>query len=153
MNRATFTLVTGAAVAAPSMAAAQADALTVRIGAFLSESSALVMYATDQGFLKQAGINVEMTLFPSSGAIASGVLGGALDVGCSNLGAISHAHINGLPLSVLAPGSLYTSAAPTTLLTVAKTSPIQNAKDLSGKTIAVSTIRDTQQAAAMKWVA
>ena len=151
MNRATFTLVTGAALAAPAIASAQAET-TVRVGAFLAESSALVLYANDQGYLKQAGVNVEMTLFPSSGAITAAVLGGSLDIGCANLGSIAHAHINNLPISVIFPGSLYSSASPTTLLTVAKTSPIQNAKDLTGKTIAVSTIRDTQQGSAMRWV-
>lgn len=151
MNRATFTLVTGAALAAPTIASAQADSATVRVGCFLAESSALAIYAKEQGFLKQVGSNVELTLFPASSAITAGVLGGSLDIGCSNLGSISHAHVNGLPLSVIFPGSMYTSAAPTTLLCVSKTSPIQTAKDLNGKTIAVSTIRDTQQASVMKW--
>jgi NitT/TauT family transport system substrate-binding protein len=53
---------------------------------------------------------------------------------------------------MIAPGGLYTTAAPTTVLAVAKNSPLRDGKELNGKTVALSTLKDLQQASVMKWL-
>jgi NitT/TauT family transport system substrate-binding protein len=78
--------------------------------------------------------------------------GGALDMGCANVGAQANAHVKGLPFSMIAGGGNYSTNSPTTVLAVSKNSPLKTAKDLNGKTIGVSTLRDLQQASVMKWV-
>jgi NitT/TauT family transport system substrate-binding protein len=53
---------------------------------------------------------------------------------------------------MFAAGGNYSTNSPTTVLAVAKNAPFKIAKDLNGKTIGVSTLRDLQQASVMKWV-
>jgi NitT/TauT family transport system substrate-binding protein len=109
-------------------------------------------YAVERGFFKQAGLDVNLQAFSGGGAIAAALAGGALDVACANVGVLSNAHSRGIPISVIAPGGGYSSDSPTTVLAIAKNSPIASAKDLNGKTVALSTLRDLQQASVMKWV-
>ncbi|HEY5350347.1 MAG TPA: ABC transporter substrate-binding protein, partial [Candidatus Lustribacter sp.] len=68
------------------------------------------------------------------------------------VGAQANAHVRGLPFSMVAGGGLYSTKSPTTVLAVAKNAPFKTAKDLNGKTIGVSTLKDLQQASVMKWV-
>lgn len=152
LKRSTFTLFAAGAVLAPrTRAGAQTDIATVRLGCAPSDTFALALYARDQGFFKDAGLNVDITLFPVSGAIPAAVASGALDAGCSNWGALANAHTHNIPIAVIAPGGVYTSAQPTTQLVVARASTLQTAKDLNGKTVALSNLRDTMHAAMLKW--
>ena len=43
----------------------------------------------------------------------------------------------GLPFALIAGAGLYSTAKPTSMMIVAKNSPLKTAKDLSGKTVAV----------------
>ena len=151
MNRAQFATLTAAGLAAvPLRAFAQTQ--TIRLGTVPVESYALAYYAAEQGIFKRAGLDVALSSFSGGGAVTSGVIGGALDVGCANIGALSNAHARGMPIRILAPCALYTTASPTTVLAVAKNSPVTSGRDLNGKTIGVSTLKDLQQASVMRWV-
>ncbi len=151
MNRARFAALTAAAfAAAPARAFAQSQA--VRLGTVPVESYALPYYAAEQGQFKRAGLDVSLSSFNGGGAVTAGVLGGALDVGCANIGALSNAHARGLPVRIIAPGGLYSTTSPTTVIAVAKSSSLTTGRDLNGKTIGVSTLKDLQQASVMRWV-
>lgn len=95
---------------------------------------------------------MQITSFPGGGAVMTAAGGNAIDIGCANVGAQANAHIHGLAFQMIAPGGLYSSASPTTVLAVAKNASFKTAKDLTGKTIGVSTLKDLQQASVMKWV-
>jgi NitT/TauT family transport system substrate-binding protein len=151
MKRGRFAALASAALAT-SATRAFAQPPPVRLGTVPVESYALPYYAAEQGFFTRAGLDVVLSSFTSGGAVTSGVLGGALDVGCTNIGALSNAHARGLPVRIIAPGGLYTTVSPTTVLAVAKGSTLAHARDLNGKTIGVSTIKDLQQASVMRWV-
>lgn len=117
------------------------------------ESFAEGIYARDGGFYKAAGIDAQLSIFSSGGAMTAAVIGGSLDIGITNVGSMAAAHARGLPLYLIAPCALVTSnGAPTTALAVANDSPVRTAADLAGKTICLSTIRDLQQAATMTWL-
>jgi len=152
MNRRTFSALVAAAVSAPHAVSAQAAPTVIRIGSSPVESYALVFYGVERGFFKAANLDVQISAFTGGGGVMSAVAGGALDMGCANVGAQANAYVRGLPIAMIAPGGLYSTAAPTTVLAVAKNSPLRAAKDLNGKTVAVSTLRDLQQASIMKWV-
>jgi NitT/TauT family transport system substrate-binding protein len=152
MKRAAFTALLAGAAAAPRIASAQAAPTVIRVGTAPVESYALVYQGVERGFFKAAGLDVQIQSFSGGGGVMTAFAGGALDMGCANIGAQANAHIRGLPLAMVAGGGLYTSASPTTVLAVAKNSPFKTAKDLNGKTIAVSTLKDLQQASVMKWV-
>lgn len=150
MKRAAFTALGAAALAsAPLRAFAEPP---IRFGTVPVESYALAYYAQQQGFFTKAGLNVEITSFTGGGAIAAGVAGGALDIGCANVGSLANAHARGIPVRLIAPCGLYSSTAPTTVLAVGVKSSLTSAKELSGKTVGVSTLKDLQQASVMRAV-
>jgi NitT/TauT family transport system substrate-binding protein len=62
------------------------------------------------------------------------------------------AHARGLPLTVAAPASLYNSKAPTSVLMVANGSPIATARDCTGKTIGVSSLKSITQYSTEAWL-
>jgi NitT/TauT family transport system substrate-binding protein len=139
--------------ALPQAAFAQATpAAVIHIGAAANETYAEVYYAQDMGFFHDAGMDVEITTMVSGAAIIAGVASGALDIGGAGLSAIANSHIHGLPIYLIAPGGVYSSASPTSGLIVAKASPIRKAADLSGKTIGVTTLRDAAQVSVMSWI-
>jgi NitT/TauT family transport system substrate-binding protein len=123
------------------------------LGTQTGESFAEGLYAHDAGFFERAGLNVELSFFNAGGAVTAAVVSGAIDVGVTNSGSMSAAHARGLPIYLLAPCTI-TSPGPgaSTVIAVPKSSPLQTAKDLTGKTLCVSTVRDLQQAATMTWI-
>ena len=136
----------------PRVASAQNAPTVIRLGTAPVESYALVFYGVAHGFFKAANLDVQIQSFNGGGGVMSAAAGGALDMGCANVGAQANAHVRGLPFSMIAGGGLYSSKSPTTVLAVAKNAPFKTAKDLNGKTIGVSTLKDLQQASVMKWV-
>lgn len=152
MNRATFTALTVAAAAVPISARAQ-SLTTIRFGTTAVESYALAIYTQEAGFFKKQGLDAQITPFAGGGAVLTALVGGSLDYACVNWGAIGNAHAKGIPISVIAAGGLYSTDSPTTILAVGKSNTTYHTgKDLNGKTIGVSTIKDLQQASVMAWV-
>lgn len=90
-------------------------------------------------------------MFAGGAAVAAAVAGHSLDVGATNTGNFANSHPRGVPFMIFAPGGYYRTQAPTSVLVVGKNSPIATAKDLNGKTVAVTTVRDLTQAGVMKW--
>jgi NitT/TauT family transport system substrate-binding protein len=152
MKRAAFTALLAAAATAPRAASAQAAPTVIRLGTAPVESYALVYYGVERGFFKAANLDVQIQTFSGGGGVMQAAGGGALDMGCANVGAQANAHVKGLPFSMIAPGGLYSSKSPTTVLAIAKNSPFKTGKDLNGKTVGVSTLKDLQQVSVMKWV-
>jgi NitT/TauT family transport system substrate-binding protein len=142
---------TAAAFAAPAFAGAQ-TLEPVRFGAVPVEEAALAFYAKEKGFFKAAGLDVDLQILANGGAVSAALGGSALDVGVTNSGSMSLAHARGVPIELVACGALYSPASPIAHLSVGKTSGIKTAKDLSGKTLAVSTLHDMIQATALLWI-
>jgi ABC-type nitrate/sulfonate/bicarbonate transport system substrate-binding protein len=152
MKRATFTATAAAAVCAPRIARAQ-TLVPVRIGTIASDGYALTIYAKEQGFFARNGIDGQVQYIASaSGGITAALVGGALDIGCASMGAISNAHLRGIPIELIAGGGIITSQAPTTLFVVAKNSPIMSCRDLNGKTVGASALRDVINVAEAKFI-
>jgi NitT/TauT family transport system substrate-binding protein len=142
-----------AAILAAGLAPAGAQAPPViRLGTGLAEEKELVYYAQDRGFFKQAGLDVEITVMSDGGAATAAAIGGALELTVTNTGSLAAAHARGLPFYLISPGALYSPATPIAYLVTAPDSPIRTAKDLAGKTIGVTTLRDMIQAAGMGWI-
>ncbi|HEV8020777.1 MAG TPA: ABC transporter substrate-binding protein [Candidatus Lustribacter sp.] len=152
MKRAAFASLLAGAAAAPRLAAAQGAPTVIRLGTAPVESYALAFYGVDRGFFKAANLDVQIQSFSGGGGVMTAAAGNALDIGCANVGAQANAHMRNLPFSMIAGGGNYSSNSPTTVLAVAKNSPLKTAKDLNGKTIGCSTLKDLQQVSVMKWV-
>jgi NitT/TauT family transport system substrate-binding protein len=152
LRRSELLAFTGAAVAATRLPAVAQGIDNVRFGSVGVEEAAVVYYASEKGLFKQAGLNVELSMFPNGGSVTQGMLGGAIDCGVTNSGSMSSAHVRGLPLAIVACGAMYSHTSPIAHLVVNKSLGIRSAKDLSGKTLGVSTLRDMIQATGMQWI-
>ena len=151
MKRSTLLGLTAAgAVAAAAPARAQAE--TVRLGSIAVEDAALSYFAQELGYFQHAGLTVNVTYFAGGGAVTQAILAGAVDCGVTNSGSMTLAHARGIPLYLLACGAIYTQASPVGHLVVPKNSSIKNAKDFTGKTIAVSSLKDMVQAGVLAWI-
>jgi NitT/TauT family transport system substrate-binding protein len=145
-------LIGAAALGVPSAARAQARKLRVGYSAS-GESLAEGLYAQEGGFFAKAGIDVELVALSNGGAMTAALVGGAIDIGPSNVASMAAAYGHGLHLNLFAPSIIISAAAPpTTIIAVANDAPIRTARDLAGKTIACNTLRDLQQAAVMTWL-
>jgi NitT/TauT family transport system substrate-binding protein len=140
----------GVATFAPVRPARADD--TLRIGALLLDNTAEVFYARELGMFKRAGLDVDITTFPSGGAAASALVGGAVDISIGDVLTVAEAHSRGVPLSYLAPATVYTKAFPAYELLVAATSPIRVARDFNGKTVAVNALKNILQVPTQAWI-
>lgn len=133
-------------------ARAQSAPAALRLGSALAESYSNGYYAVDRGFFKDAGLDVNLQVIASGGAVTAAVISGDLDFGAASTTSMSNAHLRGLPIYAVAPGGIYRTESPTTVLAVLNDSPLHTAKDLTGKTVAVTTLRDLTQVAVMAWI-
>jgi len=96
MRRSTFVHATAVAVALtaarPAAAGAQDAAATVRIGYGIGDNFSEPLYANDGGFLQRYGIDAELIVMGSGGALTAALAGGSLDVSISNVASIAQAH-------------------------------------------------------------
>jgi NitT/TauT family transport system substrate-binding protein len=125
---------------------------TLRIGALLLDNTAEVFYARELGYWKAAGLDVDIEVFPSGGAAAAAVVGGAVDISIADAVSASSAHSHGVPLSYLAPATIYTRALPAYEILVAADSPIHVARDLNGKTLSVNALKNILGIPTEAWI-
>ncbi len=152
-RRATFLSSAAAASAVTLFPArpARADEV-VRIGTLTIDNTAEVFYAQDVGMFSKAGLNVDVQTFQSGPASASALAGGAIDLGIADSVTMASAHSRGLPLTYIAPATIYTRANPSYVLMVPTASTIRTAKDFSGKTLATNGIKNILQIPTQAWI-
>ena len=126
--------------------------VTVKVGIIPAEICGQVIYGIEAGYFSRAGLDVQTQTFPSGGAIASALAGGALDIGMVDLTSMINAHVHGIPFVALAPGLVNSSEAPTFAIVVRGDSDIRSAKDLNGKSIGVNGLNNIAQVSAMAWI-
>jgi NitT/TauT family transport system substrate-binding protein len=152
--RATCTLLALTVLALPSMRAATADEpAVIRVAATANDTYAEAYYAQERGDFRKAGLNVEITTFTNGASVTQAVVSGAADIGISNVVQIGSAVQHNIPIRYFAGGGLYSTDEPTSALCVAQNAAIHDAKDFEGKTIGVSTLKDTSTIATQAWLA
>jgi NitT/TauT family transport system substrate-binding protein len=152
MQRSAFiTTLAAASLAAP--VAAQTARTTLRVGLIPSDFSGQAYVAKDLGFFERAGLDVELNPIGNGAAIQAALVSGALDVGYSNVLAMTLAHVKGVPFQFIVGSNYYRRDEATVgAIAVARASGLQAAKDLEGKTIAVSGINEIAWLAARRWM-
>ncbi len=125
---------------------------TLRIAINPIEVYAQVYYAKEMGFFAKQGLDVDIQPAQSGSAIAAAVVGNAADIGATSTVVDAVGHGKHIPFIVIAPGAVYTSAAPTAALFVAANSPIRKAADLNGKTISVSGLGTVTEYGTRAWI-
>jgi NitT/TauT family transport system substrate-binding protein len=142
-------LTAASTTAAPRLAAAASPIRFLTVG---SESGAAAVYASERDFFKGAGVDVNVSIMSSGGSVIPAVIGGSAEFGVSNPISLATAFSHGAPLVCFAATVYYRSTAPNSLLMVAKDSPVQSARDLNGKTVAVNGLRNTPQLSTQVWL-
>jgi ABC-type nitrate/sulfonate/bicarbonate transport system substrate-binding protein len=135
----------------PSRGRAQTSA-TIRVTTLPIESAAEVFYAKDMGFFAKAGLDAEVATMQSSSAMAAAIASNAVDIGYSPVDALATIHQRNVPVVVIAPANEYISGSRNAALVLAANSPVHEAKDLNGKTIAVSNLRSLSENAPRAWM-
>jgi NitT/TauT family transport system substrate-binding protein len=128
-----------------------ADPIVVNVGTLPVDTSAVVFYAQDQGYFKQAGLDVRIQTMASGPVTAQAVAGNAIDIGVANVATVASARLRGVPLKFIAPAAIAGDMTRTDLLMVSKASPIMKAADLNGKTVGVNGLRDLQELCVRAW--
>ena len=136
-------------LAAPALAQTTAP---IHVATIPIDSGSEAFYAKDGGFFAKNGLDATVEAIPNGPAIISGVTGGSIDVGFSNLVSLEAAFKRGVPLVLIAPAGLYIDGAPTTLLMVDKDSAAKSGKDLNDKIIATNGLKNIGQYAPAAWV-
>jgi NitT/TauT family transport system substrate-binding protein len=152
-RRGAFLSVSAAATAMtlfPSRPARAAD--TVRIGVLPIDNTAEVLYAQTLGMFGKAGIDVDIQIFRNGSASAAAMAGGAIDLGSTDAASMAAAHAHGLPLTYIAPATIFTRTNPAYVLLVPLGSPMTSGKDFNGKTLAVSSLRGIVQLPTAAWI-
>jgi NitT/TauT family transport system substrate-binding protein len=146
------TFLAGVAAAALPRIACAADPIVTSVGVPPGTMGAIVDYAQDRGFFKNAGLDVRVTILNSGAAIASAVTGGAVEFGAVNVGSLATARLRGLPLRIVAPASLVPAGAYGDVVLVRKDSTFRPGPDFNGKTIAIVALKTVQHAAFLGWL-
>lgn len=136
-----------------STALRAAPLVTLKVAAIPGDIAAECWYAEDLGYFKDVGLDVQVLPITNGGAISAAVASGSIDIGYSNVITVAVAHEHGIPFEIIAPANLHVASAPTAgLLSVQAASPIRTAKDLEGKTVAVSGLNNIVHFAARAWI-
>ena len=140
----------GAAAFTPFPARAQTRQL--RIALVPIDNNALPFFAQEMGFFQKAGLNADVQQMQSGAAMTAAIVGGAVDIASSNIVQLAQAHEKHIPFTLVAPAGVYLPRAVTTILMAPQSSPLRTAKDLTGKTIAVTGLGSIAQYAPMAWI-
>jgi NitT/TauT family transport system substrate-binding protein len=137
--------------AIPRIARAQ-QAVSLELGAMPTDGSAEAVYATDQGFFKAGGLDTKLTIMTNTASLAAADSGRSLEIGFGSIVPLAEARARGINFKVIWPAATFVGPPSPNLILVAKTSPVQKAADLNGKTIAVNGLRDLTQYEVQAWV-
>ena len=147
----TLAALAASAAVAPAIVRAQSGA-PLRVGVVATDAYAQAYYAVEKGFFTAAGLNVTLTPMANGGAMGAALAGGSLDIGIGSPVQIATAHENGLPFMFFAPGGLFSSTDPTSLLMVAQNSPINHAAQLAGKVVGDNNLKSMTAVAMYAWL-
>jgi NitT/TauT family transport system substrate-binding protein len=116
------------------------------------DGGSLGAYALDGGYFKKYGLDATVAGTSSGGAVVAAVVGGSAEIGFSNLMSVAAALGRDIPITIIAPSTVFTSKAPDIVLAKARHSALRSGADLNGKIVAVTTLDGEQQLGAEVWV-
>ncbi len=113
--------------------AGAADLVPLRLGVMSIEGAAQAFYAQEQGFFKNAGLDVALTVLPNGSSIVAAATGGSLDIGFGSPPPLILARQHDVPVRYIAYAPVFMGGRPLSAIMVAKGSPIKSGADLNGK--------------------
>lgn len=158
MRRSTFVHGAAALTAAPVLAqavrgrAGAEDVRPLKVGLAEGDDATPTLYALKAGLFKKYGVNVQLIKSPNGAAALAALAGGALDVAGTSLLPFFSAYSRGLPMQLVAPLAVYSPESVYAVILVKKDAPYKTGRDLNGKTIACSALKDLNWLASMAWI-
>src|ERR1700722_19979084 len=153
MNLRLTALLAGVALAAAPATLAAQDLPVVRVGDLgYTDASSEPLYGEAAGIFRKNGLDVKVSALTGGGAIIAAIAGGSLEAGFSNAVSAAQAIQRGIPIVVLTPAAEYPGDRSDTVLVKARGSKLKTAADLTGKTIAVTTLGGGLEASARLWI-
>jgi NitT/TauT family transport system substrate-binding protein len=143
---------TAALLLAPGLASAQ-ERTTITMAGLPEDSATPVLYALESGAFKKVGLDVTLSAQRSGSAVASGVAGGAYQIGKISMYPLIEAHAKGIPFVIIAGAGLSTPRNAFAGLMARPDSPIKTAADLQGKTVGVGSLTDMFSLTMRSWMA
>lgn len=141
------------ATSVPGRAQTSAPLIPLHVIVLPLEVAAAAYYAEDLGLFKKAGLDVTLESLMNGGAISAAVVSGAADIGSSNPVSLEIGFDKGLPVTIIGGAAFQDAKKPTNgLLGVLASGPIHTAKDLNGKTIAISGLGNTIDLGTRNWI-
>jgi|SRR5947209_2591838 len=129
-----------------------AGPVALRLAAAPDDDITPILYGQQSGLFKKAGLDVSLSALGSGSATAAAVAGGSIDIGKSSLVGLCSAHARGVDFKIVAPASVYTESNPVAGFVVAKDANITSARDLNGKVVSASSLKDLIAIATQAWV-
>lgn len=129
-----------------------AGPIALKVAAAGDDDVTPILYGQKSGIFAKAGLSVELDALGSGSATAAAVAGGSIDIGKSSLASLIAAHGRGIAFQIVAPASIYDDANPVAGFVVAKDAGITSAKELNGKTVAASSLKDLIAIATQAWI-
>ena len=152
--RSRFLLAAGALLAsAPVRTGAQAPP-TIRLGLVPNDDATAVLYASEKGLFRGAGLDVQLIPATNGGAITAAVAGGSFDIGKATLSSLFDAHLRGIPFTILAPAGFYEKSGdlrPTGLIGN-KNVGLTDGAALNDHVVAVASLNSLGRVSACAWV-
>ncbi|WP_232074954.1 ABC transporter substrate-binding protein [Phytohabitans suffuscus] len=129
---------------APSTPADEGTPTKVTVGVIPIVDVAPIYLGKEKGFFSSRGIDLTMESGQGGAAIVPGVLSGQFQFGFSNMTSLMVAQTQNVPIKVVVNGVASTGKQGADFggVTVKGDSPIQSAKDLAGKKVAVNTLKN-----------
>jgi len=129
-----------------------AGPIALKIAAAGDDDITPILYGQSSGIFTKAGLNVQLEALGSGSATAAAVAGGSIDIGKSSLTSLISAHARGIEFQIIAPAAVYLEASPIAGFVVGKDAGVTTVKDLNGKTVAASSLKDLIAIATQAWI-
>lgn len=133
----TFALAAVLFVSTGGLLAQTPSTATIRLVAAPDDDFTPILYAQHAGLFEKAGLSVDVQRVSGGALATNAVIGGAADIGMSDVVRLIIAHAHQIPIFLFAPSGLYLPSSPQSGIIVLKNSPIHTARDLNGKSVAV----------------
>jgi NitT/TauT family transport system substrate-binding protein len=153
MLRSTFLAAAAATVVLPQIALAQAAPLVpLRVAILGGDATSEPIYGVRSGIFAKHGLAVTVSEVSGGAAVIAAVAGGSFEAGFSNIVTLASAAQRGLPIVMLAPAAIFNNAVPDVLLVKARAAAYKSGADLSGKTVAVTSLSGLLSVGASAWI-
>jgi NitT/TauT family transport system substrate-binding protein len=138
---------------AGSLATMGADApASIVVAPLFSPDMAAFFRGMDQGTFKNAGLDIRVETVSNGGSSIAATISGSVNIAYANFFTLATAFSKGIPIRLVAPGTLYRATTPTARLLVAANSDVRTPQDLVGKVVGLNQVHDLLALAMDAWL-